>query len=242
MVNLRILPLRMGHATGWSYPETGTVLTFLIFAIVGGRRPIVVDTATYGARKMHTRQALTLHRSKAETPAAACRAAGIDPSDVELILQTHLHWDHAGNANVFPNAELLVQRSELRYAIAPSEGELGLFDRLPGASAVWLRDLERMRLVEGDHQVEPGVRAIHLPGHTPGFQGFLVDTASGPYLIAGDTVPSYAHWRGDATRPHLVGPGNDPEEMQHSFSRIEALGASVIPGHDPEVVTAGPFG
>jgi N-acyl homoserine lactone hydrolase len=90
--------------------------------------------------------------------------------------------------------------------------------------------------------VAPGIRALHLPGHTPGFQGFLVDTAGGQHLIAGDSVPSFAHWRGDGQAKHLLGPASDPAALRRSLARIERLGATVIPGHDEEVMAAGPFG
>lgn len=239
-LSLQIVPLRVGYATGWAYPD-GTVLTFFMFAILGGPRPILVDTGTYGARRTRDRQGLALRRPRSETPAAACRAAGIEPADVELVIQTHLHWDHTGNGSLFPNAELLVQRDELRYAIAPPQAEETLFDRSPGVRADWVANLDRMRLVDGDYQVESRIRTIHLPGHTPGFQAVLVDTASGKHLIAGDTVPTYAHWRGDGERRHLLGPATHPETMERSLARIDALDAIVIPGHDGGVFSAGPF-
>src|SRR6188768_1891980 len=87
--------------------------------VIQGPTTVVVDTSV----PMHGRSnefiGEDFSRSAAQEPANALRDAGVDPKDVELVVLTHLHWDHAGNCDLFPDARVLVQQQELRYAIDP---------------------------------------------------------------------------------------------------------------------------
>ncbi len=67
-------------------------------------------------QRVHRRGLLAL---RDQEPANALRDAGVDPRDVEFVVLTHLHWDHAGNCDLFPDARVLVQQDELRYAGSP---------------------------------------------------------------------------------------------------------------------------
>jgi N-acyl homoserine lactone hydrolase len=238
-VSLSITPLLIGSMPGEAVPPTCTDLTFLMYVITGGPHPIVVDSATPDAATVLRRKHGVLIRPVEQEPAAALAAAGVDPADVRQVVYTHLHWDHCGNGELFPNAEFVVQREELRYAIAPREGDDRLFYDLIGEGPpTWLAQIERIVTVDGDARVADGVRVVALPGHTPGSQGIVVDTARGRGLIAGDTVPTYHHWQGRV--PNAV--HTDPAVYERTFRRMEELDCHVIPSHDPLVMQRGPFG
>ncbi|MGI5237777.1 N-acyl homoserine lactonase family protein [Dactylosporangium sp. CA-139066] len=238
-MGLSVTPLLVGAMPDEPIPGTCTDLTFLMYVITGGPHPIVVDTATYDAVTVAGRKHGVLVRPPAQEPAAALAAAGVDPADVRQVVLTHLHWDHCGNNDLFPNAEFVVQREELRYAIAPGAGDDRLFYDMLGLGApVWLAQIERIAAVDGEARVAEGVRVVPLPGHTPGSQGIVVDTGRGRALIAGDTVPTYHHWR--ERIPNAV--HYDLAVYEQTLRRMEALDCHVIPSHDPRVIAEGPFG
>jgi len=108
---------------------------------------------------------------------------GVSPDDVEYLVCTHFDGDHAGNHDVFPSAELVVQRAHHEAAIA------GLA-RLQPNRPLWDRPEARLRLVDGDTELLPGIELIDTSGHVPGHQSVLVRLPeTGPVLLAIDAIP-----------------------------------------------------
>ncbi len=93
-----------------------------------------------------------------------------------------------------------------------------------------------MVAVEGDTNLVPGIDLITLPGHTPGFQGVLVNTAGGRYLIAGDTLNFFENWEGKGFFEHIA-PGihYNVADCYQTFAKIKKIGAHILPGHDSRV-------
>jgi glyoxylase-like metal-dependent hydrolase (beta-lactamase superfamily II) len=134
-------------------------------------RTVLVDTGIGGTDSPAA--------SWAPVPGALTRelqAAGADPSDIDVVVLTHLHSDHAsgattGGAPAFPKARYLVQRADLDWAKGP------IVDHL--------RPLQpQLHIVDGDAEVLPGIHAIHTPGHTPGHQVVRV----GDLVLTGDLI------------------------------------------------------
>jgi len=211
--------------------------TVIMFLIEGAGNRILVDTGGSGpewASKHHH----PMERSAEEDPLKAIESLGLKPTDIDLIINTHLHWDHCFNNHLFPNARILVQAEELRYAISPLPCHALYYEsQAIGMTPPWFKGLDRIETIEGELEVEAGIRVVPLPGHTPGFQGVLVDLASGPCLIAGDDCPLFENWHGNKATAHIP-PGIhvDLRDCYRSFKKIEKLARTVLPGHDLKVL------
>lgn len=250
-MGLRILALPSGlvpsakdpsvtYQRGWGRTRP---LPMIMFAVVGGERPIMVDTGTPEADFVREHFGYTFERPAEEEPSKVLAAAGVDPAEVHDVVFTHLHWDHCSNVELFPNARFHVQREELKYAIKPIDLHRRAYQHLPKTSPPWLPALDRIVTVEGSVEIAPGVTTVPLPGHTPGSQGVLVETDDGRFLIAGDCLDSYDNWAGDGDVPHVPSWSfTDVLQMDESFRRIESLDCAVVPSHDPRVLETAVFG
>jgi len=155
---------------------------------------------------------------------------GLQTGDVDLVVLSHLHYDHAGGAGLLPGAELCAQRDEHAYAHAPAPFFAPFYYRrnfdLPGA---------RWRLLDGDTELAPGLTVLRTDGHTPGHQSLLVELPeSGPVLLTGDAC----YWREHLDAERVPGVVWNPTLAFHAIKRLKTLarltGARVFPGHDPE--------
>lgn len=245
MPNLKIRPISTGRfmqmeKSNFTYGvDQGLKIqsAVLMWLIEGAEKRILVDAGVsdpdWAARYHHP-----LERTLNEEPVKAIEELGLKASDIDIVVNTHLHWDHCFNNHLFPNAKILVQAEELRYAIAPLPCH-GLFyeSQLIGMTPPWLQVLDRIETVEGEKKIENGIRLVPLPGHTPGFQGVLVDLESGPCLIAGDSCPMFENWNGNAQVAHIP-PGIhvNLRDCYDSFRKMESMAHMVLPGHDLKVL------
>lgn len=217
-------------------------VAMIMFLITGGDHPVIVDTGTGTPEFTKHHHGYTLVRPPEQEPLAVLERAGVDPADVGTVINTHLHWDHCSNNDLFPNARVVVQQQELRYAVDPLEPNLAAFERQPGLTPPWMRAMDRITTVRGDVELAPRLSVVHLPGHTPGSQGVLVQGESQSYLLAGDCVDSHANWDGDAKLSHIPsGSFTDMHDFMDSFTKIEGLGCVVIPSHDLAVLETEEF-
>lgn len=217
-------------------------LAMIMFLVTGGDHPVVVDTGTGTPEYTRTHHGYDLLRPAEQEPLAVLERAGVDPATVGTVVNTHLHWDHCSNNDLFPNARIVVQKAELEYAVDPLQPNLKAFERLPGINPPWVRALDRIETVTGDTDLMPGLSVVHLPGHTPGSQGVLVQGEATTYLLAGDCVDVHHNWKGDASLSHI--PSGSFTNLHHymdSFARIERIGCEVVPSHDLAVVEKGTF-
>jgi glyoxylase-like metal-dependent hydrolase (beta-lactamase superfamily II) len=128
------------------------------------------------------------------------RRAGFAPGDVSLVVNSHLHFDHAGGntyrdaagrvALAFPNARYVVQRGE--YAYATNTNERTAASYFPHNFEP-VREAGRLDLVEGEVELVPGVRVLPTPGHTPHHQSILLESDGERALFLADLVPTQAH-------------------------------------------------
>lgn len=106
----------------------------IMFVILGGEHPVVVDTGTDTPEATLRRHGRTLIRPPEQEPLAALKSIGVDPLEVRTVINTHLHWDHCGNNAMFSNARIVVQKSELEYAIDPLLPNRRTYEMQPGCN------------------------------------------------------------------------------------------------------------
>ncbi len=149
---------------------------------------------------------------------------GIAPGDVDLLISTHFDFDHCGRHDAFAAEGItsLVQREHLDVARDDPRFDSALWD-LPGIAYT---------PVEGDVELEPGLRLIASPGHVIGHQSVYVETTSGPVLLAIDAISAAEQ----ITMKRFPSTYPDPAAARRSRDKLVALatetGAFLLMGHD----------
>ena len=156
----------------------------------------------------------------------ALQAAGIAPEEITAIANCHLHLDHCGQNELFPDVPIYVQPAEWAAAHEPDYTVARVTD-FPGA---------RFEHIEGDHEVAPGIRIYATPGHSPGHQSLVVETPDGPLLLVGQAVYSHGEWAGiSGARSGSTDtrPSSDHAAYVRSVDRLKAIRPRrVLFGHD----------
>ncbi|MBK7907752.1 MAG: MBL fold metallo-hydrolase [Gemmatimonadetes bacterium] len=167
------------------------------------------------------------HRSMLD---AALAAAGFAAADVRVVINTHLHFDHAGGntfraddgrvAPAFPNARYVVHAGELDYATHTNERTAASY-----FPANWepLRASGQLDIVDGTRELVPGIRYRHTPGHTPFHQSVMIEGGGETGVFLGDLCPTAAH----VPLPWIM--GYDVEPLRTLESK-RALWADALPG------------
>jgi glyoxylase-like metal-dependent hydrolase (beta-lactamase superfamily II) len=162
-----------------------------------GSQNILMDTG-YGSKvppKMQ--QALRLKRENGGLLEGLARL-GVQPNDIDLVINTHLHNDHCGgntylnaDGNVqatFPRAEYVVQRREYEDATRPNERTRATYLL---ENYVPLHERGQLRLLDGDADLAPGIRGVVTPGHTPAHMSVIIENGGERALFVCD-MASYA--------------------------------------------------
>lgn len=246
MGSLRIRPLDWGTLTTERSTLTymrnfGVTMDIpcLVWMIEGGADgPAIVDTGPPDSEWSTKYHFPMKPRALHQEPRESLRRAGVDPAAVRTVILTHLHWDHAFNNGLFPNARFFVQQAELRYAIAPLPVHARGYEAVTCGMRPDYFTHTPLTLLDEDAEICPGIAVALTPGHSPGIQTVVVDTARGRYLLATDTVPLYENWdSGNPALPHLPNTIHvGLVEYFESFRKLERLGGTVLPGHDPKVL------
>ena len=175
-------------------------------------------------------------------PVKAIEALGLGAEDVDDIIVTHLHYDHAGCLGDFPRAKIHIHPVEMAYATGPCMCEDALRMPFTGThicDAVTALYSGRVRFSAEDDVVADGVTVHRIGGHSKGLQAVRVKTAAGWMCLASDGTHFYENFLKRKPFPIVV----DVEEMLRGFDRIQDLATRpemVIPGHDPLVTSLYP--
>lgn len=223
----------LGYDEHWDEPHP---TAYYVWLVVSPQRAVVVDAGLDPDRGIPL-DGLEFHCS----PADGVAALGVDPADVDLVVLSHLHYDHTGTVARFPRARRVVQRAEADYWTGPVATRI--------ARERWLvsdDDLhevlgapDRLDVVEGDRELAPGLSVHLVGGHTAGMQLTRVRTARGWVVLASDAAHFYENLEQDRLFPIL----HSTPAMYAGFDRARELADSpdlVVPGHDPAVFTRFP--
>ncbi|MFC1982295.1 N-acyl homoserine lactonase family protein [Chloroflexota bacterium] len=161
----------------------------------------------------------------------ALNSVGITPEDVNLVIQTHLHYDHCANTHKCKNAKVIVQEEELKFAYSPHALFAG------SVNLSFLKDLH-FSIVSGDTEVLPGINVILIPGHSPGTQAVSVETEKGKAIISGFCSIKENFYPPEAMRLRwpVIAPGVSVNSLQafDSALKLKCLADIIVPQHDIE--------
>ena len=190
-------------------------------------------------------------------PSEALARVGLKPEDITDVVISHMHWDHADGADLFPKARIWVQREEYQYytgdAWMPTEpaptdpaeaqrarradnAKHGGIDPDDVLALVKANTEGRLRLVDGDAQeVLPGIRCYTGGKHTWQSQFVSVPTRSGTVVLASDNAYLYENFEKHAPIAQTL----DAQSNLRAQDRMRQLASKprlIVPGHDPAVM------
>ena len=164
---------------------------------------------------------------------SALSEAGYGVEDIDIVVQSHLHLDHAGGLHNFEgtNVPVYVHRREIEHAYLSAK-------TTEGGDAYLASDFDRdlrWEVVEGDFQLLPGIELLELPGHTPGLLGAHIQRDEQDLLIAGDVAFLSENYRGRSMGASLLYDSRaEAESLRKLHERERRTGAAVLFGHDLE--------
>lgn len=170
------------------------------------------------------------------------RAVGAEPGDVDLVISSHLHFDHAGGNTTrradgtvgptFPNARYVVQRGEFEFATHTNERTAASY--FPH-NYVPLAEAGLIDFIDGECEILPGISAMPTPGHTPYHQSLLLESGGERACFIADLAPTSAH----LPLPYIMGYDVEPlvtlETKRRVLARAHTEGWLVIFEHDATV-------
>ena len=184
-------------------PDATNMIDCACVCLVARHNGRVIVCETGIGNKLSEKRAHQVRLREPEGMLHALRRLGIQPDEVDAVVTTHLHWDHAGGLtrrNEFGEVELtfnkarhFIQRSEWDFALAPdlrSRPSYITDDFTPLADG---KDL--VEFLDGDAEVLPGVEIRHVGGHTPGSQVLILRSGELACAVTGDLVPETPHLR-----------------------------------------------
>jgi 4-pyridoxolactonase len=228
------LMLDMSFVT-WNHGQ-GTEFRFPVYAVFVDHPEgkVMIDTGIDKAwveRKLPFEQPTQTDEQRLENQLALI---GVKPDEIDIVVNSHLHFDHCSNNKLFPQAKFIFSRSELRHAYVPDPWERLGYDPdlvvMPGMKT------ELLDLGNYEYEVLPGITLISTPGHSVGHVSAVIRPG-------GDTPPLVFPFDVAWTKHNLedrvmMGLHSDPRELLDSMNRIEniakKISGKIFYSHDPE--------
>lgn len=212
--------------------EFASDLDYFVWVVRRSDCSYLIDTGF--AQEAATRRGRDLLRN----PADALRLIGTDSDQVTDVVLTHLHYDHAGNLDRFPNARFHLQDRDMSYATGRSMCHQTLrapFDLADILMMVRHVFGEKALFHDGDTELVPGLTLHRVGGHSAGLQIVRVWTKRGWVVVASDASHLYANFQQRRPFPVVY----SIAEMLEGYNTLFRLADSpdhIVPGHDPLVM------
>lgn len=207
-------------------------IDYFVWVARSANRTFVIDTG------FNAQTAAERGREILRCPAEALNLVGVKAADVKDVIVTHLHYDHVGNFNLFPNCMFHLQDDEMAYATGRHMRHKHFrtpFDVEHVTGMV--REVYKGRVLfhDGDEELASGFSLHRIGGHTAGLQAVRVYTKRGWVVLASDASHLYANMERENPYPIIF----KVNEMLEGYEKLRKLADStdhVIPGHDPLVM------
>jgi N-acyl homoserine lactone hydrolase len=187
-----------------------TVAPVLVAELLAGgaRMPVYVHVIDHPDARVLVDTGMTqLHPAVADmdprlTPLSA--QADFDLASIDIVINTHLHFDHCGGNHLFTGRPIYVQRRELDDARSEDDYTIREWVDAPGVRYV---------PVDGELELLPGLRLLPAPGHTRGSQVVVVETGGGSVVVGGDMAVFFSELDEPRTEGQRLVRALDPEEV-----------------------------
>jgi glyoxylase-like metal-dependent hydrolase (beta-lactamase superfamily II) len=220
---------------GW---EENIEVNYYVWAIKGKDETIVVDAGT-GLTEASKRKLKGY-----VNPLDALKRIGVDESRVNKVIITHMHFDHVGGMEIFPQAfpkaKFYIQKKEydfwVKHPFVKRPPFSWVADPLAIKATADLEETDRLVLICGDQKIMPGIEVLISPGHTIGLQTVAVHTAKGTAIVASDCLHVHRAFRENNTSILIT----DLIGWIESYDKLRAKATSidlVFPGHDLSMAT-----
>ena len=200
-------------------------------AVEGNGLKMIVDTGLSADAGSYEKIAgVEIHAQETDkTMENVLESIGWKPEDVDIVVNTHLHFENCGNNSLFKNAKVLVQRKEWEFALRPvlSQKQYYKSSLLANGAGSGLN----LELLDGETEVEEGLVLIPTPGHSRGHQSLLINTEGGVVCYAGHAVNLMENLS-DNIIGNIV---DDTKEALDSMENIRRTAEFVIPGCDAQI-------
>jgi N-acyl homoserine lactone hydrolase len=190
-----------------NHPTAITVTPVLVADLLteSERMPVYVHVIDHPDARVLVDTGMTqLHPAVADMDPRLVLQADFDPASVDVVINTHLHFDHCGGNHLFAGKPIYVQRQELDDARTQDDYTIGEWVEAPGVRYV---------PVDGALELLPGLRLVPAPGHTRGSQVVVVETGGRPVVIAGDTAVFFDELDQPRTEGQRLVRALDPAEV-----------------------------
>ncbi|SEJ04800.1 Glyoxylase, beta-lactamase superfamily II [Deinococcus reticulitermitis] len=204
-----------------------------------GEHNVLIETGMWdrGGEKFETMYAL----ERDETVFRGLREVGVEPDEIGLVINTHLHFDHCGRNTgltgepTFANARYVVQKQELHDAIHTHERSRASY--IPD-TFLPIEDAGLFDVVDGEAELLPGLSVLPLPGHNLGQQGVVLRSGGETLVYCADLIPTLAH----APYPYVMGydlyPVTTLETRKRYLPQWFEERAVICTPHDPQTAFA----
>lgn len=219
------------HGAGQS-GDTVMPIDYFVWVAIGPSGTFVIDTG------FAADDAAARGRTLLRTAAEGLDTVGVDAATVRDVILTHMHYDHAGGCDMFPEATFHLQAAEMRFATGPHMCAASQRDAFTAGHVAGMvrRVFEgRVTFHDGDRDIATGLSVHFIGGHTMGLQVVRVRTRRGWVVLASDASHFYENMEAAAPFPIVF----DVDEMIRGYARLNELADSpdhIIPGHDPLVL------
>ena len=224
--------VRSEHFIGGDPHDGPMPMDYFVWLAKSDDHIVVIDTG------FTAEMAIKRKRDFIQCPIQTLANFGIAADAVDDVVLTHLHYDHSGNFDRFPNAEFHLQEQELQFATGrymryPQLQHAFELDDICGI--VRLNYAQKVTFYDGDDDLSSGLRLHRTGGHSAGLQFASVHTKRGWVVLASDASHYFEHMQD--YRPFTI--AFHVGEMMESFDRLKKVAPSpdhIIPGHDPKVM------